>query len=477
MFCCCSSKGRGPGRKAAQADQKTLQAEKEKLPIVSGPGIAPKKPDDAPLDKQVEIGNVGKLMTHSSDKVESPNRERPIDEMANPTHVSTGIESPQLLVPLSVNRENRISKTPNQFEIDTKFVLSLGISSAERLANQTMNRYNEEAMLEEFNCNINSPELGSGANLPPPGSLTLDNPLVKRSLVATTEGSSLSIAKDRKRKAIKNRLSTIKSLFCKEIISDIIYDNKEKEISKTTTIPRSLFMLRGKAIMKHLFSFLEPSEKVDLLLAIKNKVISNKDSNLLFLCLVKAGLAYEVPKLLKPVQWKDLSTDKMNKLVSSNLNDDSFLRYISLFIDFSSIQVEETYERCLRKPVCKVGEIDKDIPRTFPDYYCTTKRRTVLKEVLITLSTSSPTIGYVQGINAITGAIMIYLETQRMSGFIDSDAKVLQHLTFTIVKFMLERRSLSLMYERSLYGFSLLCLEIKLWVKVLHPDLFRYLVR
>lgn len=479
MFCCCSSKSKPRPDRGSAHNEPSPQVRVASPHGVLDPGSPQGGLEPGPhLDPQT--ANAGRQEAGSGELGQSRqglDPRYPISDMLMPAHVNIAFDSPLLENPMSVNRESCINKAPSHVEIESKVIIGQGLITAERIADYTLNRYNEEAMIEEFTNNINSPGRSSNVNLPLRGKIEHENPLLRKGNMPLNPGLSESKVKDRRKKAIKNKLSAIKSLFCKEIISDIIYDNKEKEISKTTSIPRCLFILRGKSIMKHLFSFLGTSEKVDLLLAIKFKVIANKDSNLLFLCLVKAALAFEMPKLVRSVQWNDLASTSIKDLAKSNLDDVVFLRYVSLFIDFPMIQVEPTYNSCLANPVCKIGEIDKDIPRTFPDFFHSDHRRQVLKDVLIVISTSAPSIGYVQGINAITGAIMIYFEKHTMTGCIDSNPIALQHLSFTLVKFMLERRSLSLMYERSLYGFSLLCLEIRLWVKVLHPALYQYLVR
>lgn len=379
--------------------------------------------------------------------------------------------------PPSVNREPSISKGPRRVAVDSREIVQLGISTVERLADQMVARYNQDAMLEEFMSNVESP--GGLAAQKVPNSVAMDklNPLLAKSNNQLPKVMTESTCRERRKKAIKSKLSTIKSLFCKEIISDIIYDNKEKDLKKLDTIPRSLFMLKGKAIMRHLFSFMDIEDKTNLLLAIKLKVLTNKDSNLLFLCLVKTALGFDLPQLLKVSAWHNYEGKMLREVISTNLDSDLLLRYISLFINLDQIDLKKPYEGWLALKYEKVNEINKDLTRTFPDFFNTEQRRELLKDVLVAIGNSCPNIGYVQGINAVTGAIMSYFVGHRIPDVINTNPALIQQLTFTIVKFMLERRSLTLMYERSLYGFTLLCLEIKLWIKVLHPDLYLYLVR
>jgi hypothetical protein len=478
MFCCCGSKPKtkdqnGPAIKtsvrptenvspsAENLSRKSLPIEKEE----SAPHKDMKMVQSDPHQPSLQASRFGQ-----SDPIKD-------NDNVNPEQVFVALEVSQVQQQLSVNREASINKAPSFVEIESKAIMALGISTVERMAGQMVARYKQDVTLEEFMYNISSPGGYSPIKMPFPGKSEINNPLMKKGNTQRTIQLTESKLKDRRKKAIKDKLSTIKSIFCKEIISDIIYDNKEKEFCRAASIPSYLFMLRGKSIMKHLFSFLGTVDKVNLLLAIKHKVAANKDSNLLFLCLVKAALAFELPSLISITPWNDFQLFNLKEVVQSNLDQDPLLRYISLFINLPILQVDGTYSQLLAEAYPKINDIDKDITRTFPEFFCTTHRRNVLREVLVALSNSCPIIGYVQGINAITGAIMIYFENKRMTDGIENSPEVLKHLTFVIVKFMLERRALSLMYERSLYGFTLLCLEIKLWVKVLHPNLYEYLVQ
>lgn len=455
MFFCCGSRHKAKALKQASLSPvppepvDALSVDGVKIQQRANEERLSERRDFQPEENRIELRNV-------------------INEMPNEGDVSN-------LLP-SVNREPSISKAPRRVTVEGREVMPLGISTVERMAGQMVARYNQDATLEEFMSNIGSPDGMAAQKVPNSVASYKLNPLLFKGNDQFPKYMTESIGKERRKKAIKSKLSAIKSLFCKEIISDIIYDNKEKDLKILDSIPRSLFMLKGKAIMRHLFSFMDTEDKTNLLLAIRVKVLTNKDSNLLFLCLVKAALGYDLPKLFKPCTWQYYENLPLKEVLSVNLDSDLMLRYISLFINLGQMDLKTSYERWLSMKYEKENEVNKDLTRTFPDFFHDDHRRQLLKEVLIAIGNSCPNIGYVQGINAVTGAIMSYFVGHRMPGVIDSNPVLLQQLTFTIVKFMLERRSLTLMYERSLYGFSLLCLEIKLWIKVLHPDLYLYLV-
>lgn len=478
MYCCCGTKR--PSRQNLEQSSKdamspapfTNQNQSETPARES----SVKSPESVARIEQLEIEQLGVQEANANDRQPSFMHAVGNEEMINPIHIVLDIASPVNDQPPSLNRESTINKAPALVEMESQAIRPLGLSTVEKIAGQMVARYSEDATLEEFMANVSSVQGHSQINVPLTSKTEIENPLLRRGNWTKEQGLSESKVKERKKKVIKDKLSTIKSVFCKEIISDIIYDNKEKEISFKKTIPQCLFMLRGKSIMKHLFSFLGTEDKLNLLLAVKFKVAANKDSSLLFLCLCKAALAFELPNLLYAVQWQGTEATSIKEIIRSNIEKDSLLRYISLFINVTVLDIGPVFAQYVTQPYAKIAEIDKDVTRTFPDYFSYGNRRMLLREVLSALSTSTPTIGYVQGINAITGAIMIYFDNKRVAGGIESNPQALQHLTFTLVKFMLERRSLSLMYERSLYGFGLLCLEIKLWVKVLHPDLYQYLV-
>jgi hypothetical protein len=258
------------------------------------------------------------------------------------------------------------------------------------------------------------------------------------------------------------RISIYGTVFGPENQLEAIYQ------SRIITLSRPHFALKSLVLLQRVAQYLTVEDANRLLRSIRRKLVSHRDTCLLYMCIVKQMMQPHIPKLVVKTAW--ISAGSVTEEILRNLQRDELLQYWNVVMGLDSVPLESQYDRLSVTLYSKRHEITKDVTRTFPEFYHSESRKQILHEVLQALGNAFPVIGYVQGLNSIVGGLMMYL-SQRLGIDIDRTPKTIPKLTYLTMKYLLERRSLRLMFERSFYGFNLVCLQVKLWLRVMHPEL------
>ena len=421
---------------------------------------------------QIEIQ---RLQSHIIEGSVNPLSVRNINVMEDVPKISDKPASIDLVV---TGIDNQTGKRENDESI-TKDIMG-GVGSQVRAILENL------AIAEEFQKNINSSgEKEEGIRLY--GSnytgKIINNPF--HSFNSSLGGDASVI----RRRYAKKKISTLKGVISEEIISDIIYQRNEDTIrnearmkmsqhySKNLKVSNIVFLFQGKKVIKYLFQCLSFTERLNFLLATRDKIKSNPDSQLLFLCIIKTAINFNIEKIHAKVEWpQTLEGNIVDRIQYCLKGQDDLIRFWCLFIHFESskLDLQAKYNICRSKPYDKPQEIEKDITRTFNETLKTAKCINLLRDILTALGNSTE-IAYVQGLNSVVGSIIIYfMNTLKVSP--ETHSESIGILIYSVLKFMLDRRAITIIYTEEFYGFHYISACTQLWIKVLHPDLYEILV-
>lgn len=93
----------------------------------------------------------------------------------------------------------------------------------------------------------------------------------------------------------------------------------------------------------------------------------------------------------------------------------------------------------------------------------------MLKEVLLALSNAIPDVGYIQGLNSVAAALILKL--LQMAGFgEDKDYPKIKEISYWVVKYLMVKMDLRLLYEREFRLYTLLCFQFDLLIEFYMPE-------
>ena len=117
-----------------------------------------------------------------------------------------------------------------------------------------------------------------------------------------------------------------------------------------------------------------------LLRSIRRKLVSHRDTCLLYMCIVKQMMQPHIPKLVVKTAW--ISAGSVTEEILRNLQRDELLQYWNVVMGLDSVPLESQYDRLSVTLYSKRHEITKDVTRTFPEFYHSESRKQILHEVL-----------------------------------------------------------------------------------------------
>lgn len=279
-----------------------------------------------------------------------------------------------------------------------------------------------------------------------------------------------------KQKPVENRLSGVQSLFSTEVFSDILFDRAEIQNKVSSELDLIMFVMRGRKVARHFFGFLTLNEILEFFTASKYKILGGRSINGLFQSLVKMALQDRISRffnfegdMLRSWFLKD------SAFLRSSVSKSYLLQFWGLFLNFDLNDCTQEYNSCLQLKYRDEGMLDRDTTRTFLEIFDTTEKQRAVRDTIKALGVAIPSLGYMQGMNSVVGALIIFF-SQKCNLKIGPETKTVQILIFTLLKFVLIKRSFSLIYQQGLYGFKLICMQIRMWLGAYHPSLSATLV-
>lgn len=172
----------------------------------------------------------------------------------------------------------------------------------------------------------------------------------------------------------------------------------------------------------------------------------------------------------KPLLYKYLSDDSTTLMTL--INNSVQLSYWDLFIDFENlgeVMLEKQFDSNRARINTEIDYIDKDVDRTLSHLINSVYTQRMIKDVLVALTNAIPG-GYSQGISSIAGALILKL-LQMVNFGEEKDYSKIKVISYWVMKYLLVKMDLQLLYEKELDLYSLLCYQFDILIEYYLPEL------
>ena len=178
----------------------------------------------------------------------------------------------------------------------------------------------------------------------------------------------------------------------------------------------------------------------------------------------------------KPLLYKYMSDD--NSSLMNVIKNSIQLSYWDLFIDFNNlgeVMLEKQFDSNRARVNTEIDYIDKDVDRTLSHLINSVYTQKMIKEVLVALTNALPG-GYSQGISSIAGALILKL-LQMVNFGEGKDYSKIKVISYWVMKYLLVKMDLELLYENSLELYNLLCYQFDILIEYYLPDLKKVMIK
>lgn len=247
---------------------------------------------------------------------------------------------------------------------------------------------------------------------------------------------------------------------------------KKDSFVLNSTFEELLYFLSKDHLAFRLYNYLTPLDTLNFLNACKPTLIKKSKS-----------LAQRVfrraaePLLLDRI----VSADNTPNVLSpgarfmDSIQRVRLLSFWALFISFEAFKPEEDFKYNRGRKSSEELNIEDDIGRTIPHKMVSGTSRHILKSVLVALSNSIPKLGYIQGLNAIVGALTLgVMDLPELNA--EHNLELVQQTVYCGVKHFLVGRNFLLFYTDGFLRYRSLCLQLSLMMAAILPELSSHFV-